>query len=308
MSEFVIETHGLTKYFGKRCAVRSLDLRVPKGSIFGLLGTNGAGKTTTLRMLLGLQRPTRGSSTIFGVDSTRLTSELRARIGYLTESHPVYGWMTVAQFGAFQARFYPRWSDEAFKRVIAHFRLDPRAKTKDLSRGERAGLCLAATLAPDPDVLILDDPALGLDPVARRRLLESMVQLTMAEQRTVIFSSHLLADVERVCDRVAVIDRGIMRADCPLETFRDSVKRVRVVFAENAPEVPTLPGLLESKRGERDWQLTLVARNDSWRVPIDEQAPSVVEEIPIGLEDAVISYLGDSDGGSFFHDNRRDRS
>ena len=171
----VIRTQGLTRYFGARPAVYELNLEVPRGGVFALLGRNGSGKTTTIRMLLGLLAPTRGGGTILGYDIRALPPEARARIGYLTEEHQLYGWMSVRECGEFQSRFYPTWNEKIFRGIIGHFGLRPTARVKSLSRGERAGLCLALTLAPEPELLILDDPAMGLDPVARRSLIESMV-------------------------------------------------------------------------------------------------------------------------------------
>src|SRR5262249_18894212 len=196
MTDFAIQTHHLTRYFGSKRVVYDLNLSVPRGSIFGFLGRNGSGKTTSLRMILGLLAPTWGSSTILGCDSQKLTPEIRARIGYLAEGHPVFGWMRVKDAREFQARFYPRWNQKLFDSVLEFFRVDPKTRARNLSRGERAGLCLAMALAPEPDLLVLDEPAIGLDPVARRSLLESMVYATRTSERTIIFSSHLLADIE----------------------------------------------------------------------------------------------------------------
>src|SRR3954465_14031937 len=168
MSDFAIQTSHLTRYFGRKRVVFDLNLAVPRGSIFGFLGRNGSGKTTSLRMILGLLSPPWGSSTGLGHDSQRLPPAVRARIGYLAEGHPVFGWMRVQDAQAYQSRFYPRWNRELFHSVLEFFRVDPKTRAKNLSRGERAGLCLAMVLAPEPDLLILDDPAIGLDPVARR--------------------------------------------------------------------------------------------------------------------------------------------
>ncbi len=227
----VIRTHGLTRYFGDRPAVYELNLEVPRGGVFALLGRNGSGKTTTIRMLLGLLEPTRGGGSILGYDIRALPPEARARIGYLTEEHQLYGWMKVRECGEFQSRFYPNWNEKVFRGIIGHFGLRPNALVKSLSRGERAGLCLAVTLAPEPELLILDDPAMGLDPVARRSLVESMIYLTRRSDRTIFFSTHQLPDVERVADYIAVLDHSVLRACCPLEAFRNSIRQVRLRFA-----------------------------------------------------------------------------
>lgn len=289
----VIQTRGLTKYFGSKPAVYELNLDVPRGCVFAFLGRNGSGKTTTIRMLMGLLQPTRGTGRILGHDILALTPQLRARIGYLTEEHKLYSWMTLRQCGEFQSAFFPRWNEKLFRGVIGHFGLKPAARVKDLSRGERAGLCLALTLAPDPELLILDDPGLGLDPVARRMLVESMIYLTRKSDRTIFFSSHDLADVERVADYVAVFDRSILRACCPLDRFQDSIRQVRLTFGGAPPALPKVPGLLQAIRAEGELRVTCVHYNGETEKILRSLSPSQMETVPLGLEDAFINYLSD---------------
>jgi ABC-2 type transport system ATP-binding protein len=300
MVENVVETRNLTRYFGPKCVVRGLDLTVPRGCVFGFLGRNGAGKTTTIRMLLGLLEPTRGSATVLGQDSAKLSPEVRARIGYLAEGHHAYSWMRVAECGAFQRRFFQHWNADLFHGVLKYFRLEPKDRVKNLSRGERAGLCLALTLAPEPELLVLDDPGLGLDPVARRALLESMVYVTRQADRTIFFSSHLIGDVERVADRIAVLDRGRLRACCTLDEFRRRVRRVVLRFAGRPPELPAIPGLLHSLRTEGELALTVANYDGQSEALINTLGAERVEEIPIDLEEAFVSYLAERGGRSFF--------
>jgi ABC-2 type transport system ATP-binding protein len=288
----VIQTRGLTKYFGAKAAVYELNLEVPRGCVFAFLGRNGSGKTTTIRMLMGLVPPTRGTGRILGHDIRALTPEIRARIGYLTEEHQLYGWMTVRESGGFQSRFFPKWNDKIFRGIASHFGLAPAAKVKDLSRGERAGLCLALTLAPEPELLMLDDPGLGLDPVARRALIESMIFLTRKSDRTIFFSSHHLSDVERVADYLAVLDRSILRACCPLEKFRESVRQLRLRFPGAPPPAPKIPGLLQAIRTEHELRVTFVGGGEAEKV-LGALAPLEIEAVPLSLEDAFISYLGE---------------
>lgn len=295
----VIRMQGLTRYFGARPAVYELNLEVPRGGVFALLGRNGSGKTTTIRMLLGLLEPTRGGGSILGYDIRALPPEGRARIGYLTEEQQVYGWMSVRGCGEFQSRFYPKWNEKVFRAIIGHFGLRPEALVKSLSRGERAGLCLALTLAPEPELLILDDPAMGLDPVARRSLIESMIYLTRRSDRTIFFSSHQLPDVERVADYIAVLDHSVLRACCPLEVFRNSVQRVRLRFTGTPPPLPKIPGLLQAVRSEGELRLTCVHYNGTTEAALRALAPAQMEPVPLSLEDAFISYLGDRGEKSF---------
>lgn len=296
----VIEIDHLTKYYGKREIVRDLSLLVPGGSIYGFLGRNGMGKTTTIRILLGMEDPTRGSTRVFGEDSRALTPPTRARIGYLPEGHHVYGWMTVRECGRFQASFFPKWNQDIFETVITHFRLTPRMKGSQLSRGQRAGLCLAMTLAPEPELLVLDDPALGLDPVARRSLLQSMLHVTRQPDRTILFSSHLLSDVERVADRIVVLDGGTLRADCTVETFRDRLRHYVLKFKGTPPAATGIPGLLESFRTDHELALTVANASEQTETLLAALQPETIEPVEMTLEDAFVSYVGERGEKTFF--------
>jgi ABC-2 type transport system ATP-binding protein len=294
-----IRTRGLTRYFGAKPAVYEVNLEVPRGSVFALVGRNGSGKSTTIRMLLGLLQPTRGGAAILDYDIRCLPPEARARIGYLTEEHQLYGWMSVRECSQFQARFYSRWNKKILDGVIDHFGLKPGARVRDLSRGERAGLALALTLAPDPELLVLDDPALGLDPVARRSLVESMIYLTRRSDRTIFFSTHQLADMERVADYVAVLDQSVLRACCPLDVFREKVRQVRLSFAATPPRVPSIPGVLQVFRSELDLRVICVYYHDATEQALRALSPLTLEISPVNLEDAFLSYLGDPGERSF---------
>ena len=288
-----IEARGLTRFFGHRCAVDSLTFRVPRGSVFAFIGRNGAGKSTTIRMILGLLEPTRGSSTILGYDSASLPPEVRARIGYMAEGHPVYAWMPVGQYGRYQSGFYSRWNQDIFAAVIDHFSIDPRTRAGHLSHGQRAGLHLAMTLAIEPEVLMLDDPATGLDPAARRSLLEAMIYFTKSRERTIFFSSHLLDDVERVADQIAVLDYSVLRACSSVDTFCDCVRRLVARFPAEPPrELPAIPGLLQLTRDENELSLIVVDPRDRTQSLLESLGAQAVDEQSVGLEEALIAYVG----------------
>jgi ABC-2 type transport system ATP-binding protein len=231
-----------------------------------------------------------GVSTVLGTDSRQLTPELRARVGYVPEDHPLYRWMTVKQLRDFQAAFYPKWQERIFREVLDQFGFNEAARVKHLSRGERAGLSLALSLAPDPDVLIMDDPALGVDPVARRNLMEMMVQMTRRRDRTIVFSSHDLADVERVADWLAVLENGVLRVHCRVETFRERVREFRLEF-DRAPALSIpLPGLIETRRESGVLRVTCTQPSTGWP---DWRSLGArrVEETPLSLEESLIRYL-----------------
>jgi ABC-2 type transport system ATP-binding protein len=297
----VIEAHGLTRYFGRKCAVDSVSFQVTRGSVFAFIGRNGAGKTTTIRMILGLLEPTRGSARILGQDSQNLSPATRARIGYMAEGHPVYGWMRVGQYAGFQRGFYPHWNQEIFTSVIDYFAIDQRTKAGHLSHGQRAGLHLAMTLAIEPELLMLDDPATGLDPAARRSLLEAMIYFTRNRERTIFFSTHLLDDVERVADYVAVLDYSVLRVCASVETFRERVRRLVVRFPGEPPrQLPAIPGLLRATRSDNE--LSLIVANLNGRIERDLEALGAlaVDDQPISLEDALIAHVGRQGDRSFF--------
>jgi ABC-2 type transport system ATP-binding protein len=299
--EPVIQARGLTRYFGRKCAVDGVSFTVPRGSVFGFIGRNGSGKTTTIRMLLGLLEPTRGSSTILGYDSTGLPPAARARIGYMAEGHPVYAWMRVAQCADFQRGFHPHWNQDIFAGVIDNFAIDPKTRAGNLSHGQRAGLHLAMTLAIEPELLVLDDPATGLDPAARRALLEAMVYFTRDRRRTIFFSSHLLDEVERVADYVAVLDYSVLRACCSVETFRDRVRQLVASFPAAPPrELPAIPGLLRATRAENELSVIVANPNGQTRRALQSLGAEAVDEQPISLEDALIAYVGRQGEKSFF--------
>ena len=292
MNEIVLETEGLTKYYGCTLAVDHLNLKIPRGCICGFVGRNGAGKTTAIKLMLGLLNPTAGSSKLLGCDSTELTPAIRQRIGYVTEGHRLFRWMTIGELEKFQRAFFPQqWEDKYFSDMLEYFDLSKKRKIKHLSNGQRAQVSLALALAPNPELLIMDDPTLGLDAAIRRQFLEGMIELIMRQGRTVLFSSHILGDVERVSDRILVIDKGVLRANCSLEQFREAVKKVIFSFSNSVPEKIDIEGVLHSKRVDKQLELTLVGTDDE---QIADLANSAGAEnyniIQMNLEDQFIEF------------------
>jgi len=234
----VITTERLTKYYGDQCVVDALNLRVPQGSVYALLGRNAAGKSTVIKMLLGFVQPNWGRAEILGEDSADLRPSTRERIAYLAEGHPLYRWMTVGEAVRFTRSFYHSWNQDLLDQILDHFELPSRAKIRRLSHGQRAQVSLALAIAPDPELLILDDPTLGLDTVVRRDFLESLIQIIQRRGRTILFSSHILGDVERVADRIGILVDGVLRVDCPTEHLKESVRKVVLEFAGEPPDCP----------------------------------------------------------------------
>jgi ABC-2 type transport system ATP-binding protein len=285
-----IFTQRLTKYYGGRPVVHSLDLRVPQGSVYGFLGRNGAGKSTTIKMLTGMVHPDSGKAFVLGEDVAQLAPATRARIAYLAEGHPLYRWMTVGEMARFARAFYPTWNDALLEQILDHFGLPRRGKIRRLSNGQRAQLSLALAVAPDPELLLLDDPTLGLDTVVRREFLESLIQLIQLQGRTILFSSHLLGDVERVADRIGILVNGALRVDCPTDVFKESVRKIVLEFGRVPPEFPGCSGLVSTRQVGVTLELVVVGFGDEQRQVCEALEPRAIDVIELNLEDAFIEY------------------
>lgn len=285
-----ISTHRLTKYYGKKCVVDSLCLRVPAGCVYGLLGRNGAGKSTTIKMLTGMVHPDSGRAELLGEDVATLTPRTRARIAYLAEGHPLYKWMTVKEAVSFTLSYYPEADRKIAEQILDHFGLSPGAKIGRLSKGQRAQVSLALAIAPDPELLILDDPTLGLDTNVRRDFLESMIHIIQERGRTILFSSHILGDIERVADRVGVMVDGVLRVDCPVEHFKSSISKVVAEFDREPPQMPPCPGLLSDWMVGTRRELVFVGYGPEQGSAVEALQPRHIEVLELNLEDAFIEY------------------
>lgn len=289
--EFAIETDRLTRYYGQRVAVEDLSLKIPAGSVFALLGRNGSGKSTTMRMILGLLAPTRGHCAVFGHDSQRLPNAIRSVIGYVPEGHPLYRWMRTRDCSDLQRRQLPRWNETLFRTVVDAFRISARTQVHQLSRGQRAGLSLAMAIAQRPDLLVLDDPSMGLDPVAQRALVETLSWFTRAKHHTVLIATHSLADVERLADWVVVLEHSVLRACAPLEVLRSRIRRFVLHFTEAPPQLDRLAGQLTFTRLDHELQVTVANPSDLTRRTLMALNPSSFIEEALCVTDALLAYL-----------------
>jgi ABC-2 type transport system ATP-binding protein len=285
VSEPIICVSGLTRCFGATTALASVSLSLPRGAVYGLVGANGAGKTTLIKHALGLLRPERGSVRVFGLDPVADPVGVLSRIGYLSEDHDLPGWMRVDELMRYSRAFYPSWDETYAEELRQAFTLDPTARVKNLSRGQKARMGLLVALAHRPELLVLDEPSSGLDPVVRRDILEAIMRTTADEGRTVLFSSHLLDEVERVADHVTMISEGRIVLSAPLDAIRTSISCLTVRFGQSWPRPPALDGVLRWDGGGREWTAVCragaVALRDAvaaWdAVVVDERAPSLDE-------------------------------
>ena len=225
MTDLAIELQAVFKSFRSSEVLRGVTLHVARGRTFAFLGRNAAGKTTTIRMLLGLLKRDDGAIRVLGIDPQREPIELRRRIGYLAEDQTMYGWMRVEEILRFVAPFYPTWDHTLALKYVRDFELPPRTRIKHLSKGQNVRLGLVLALAHRPEVVILDDPALGLDPIMRKQFNRDLITHLQGEGRTVFYSSHLLYEVEPVADEVAILDQGRIIRQADTEALRRDVKQ-----------------------------------------------------------------------------------
>jgi ABC-2 type transport system ATP-binding protein len=215
-----IETRQLTRAFGRLCAVNSVSIDVPQGAVFGLLGANGAGKSTLLKLLAGHLRPTSGMATVLGQPVSPGDFTRWLRMGYVSQSRYLPGWMTAAECLRFARALRPQWDDTKATHLATRLQVPLGVKIRDLSRGNYVRLQIALALAHNPEVILLDEPTSGLDPSGRRELLGLLVDEIGLRGRTVVFSSHLVEDVERMADLVGIMDGGRIVASGPPETLK----------------------------------------------------------------------------------------
>jgi len=246
MSETMLELRGVSKSFGHKLVLQEVDLTLPAGSVLGLVGKNGAGKTTLLKCALGLQRPQLGDVRILGERAWELSAAGKQRLGYVPQKIDLYPWMKIRQITAYMGAFYPRWNKVLVEQRLREWELNPEDRVGPLSVGQTQKLAIILALGHEPDLLVLDEPAASLDPVARRQFLETL--LDMVGARTVLFSTHITSDLERVADRVAVLKDGKIIYSRELDALKDSVKRLHVQAAAPLPNGSfRVPGMLHAK-------------------------------------------------------------
>jgi ABC-2 type transport system ATP-binding protein len=284
MTDTAIEIKDLHFSYGRKKVLTGVNLDVPQGSIFGFLGRNGAGKTTLIKTLLGLQKPAAGTATVLGLDCFKHSLDVRKRIGYMAEDQQMYGWMTVGRIIQWVGGFYPNWDAAFTDKLTDLLRLSKTTKVKALSKGQNSSLALLLALGHHPELVILDDPTLGLDPIARKDFLRHVIDLLQSRGVTVFFSSHLLYEIEPVADHIAILDNGVVRKCGKTEHLRDSVRRF-IFTPKTAADLSSIPGLLDKVQSGENVAITVENCDDNTRTRVKELSQNSMEESALNLDE-----------------------
>jgi ABC-2 type transport system ATP-binding protein len=289
--ENIIQIESVSRQFGPKLALDNVTLSVLRGKVFGLVGENGAGKTTLIKHILGLLKAETGSVRVFGMDPVANPPAVLSRIGFLSENRDLPAWMRVDELLHYTAAFYPKW-DRTYAEELRHqFGLDPAARIKNLSRGETAKAGLLVALAYRPELLLLDEPSSGLDPLVRRDILEAIIRTVADEGRTVFFSSHLLDEIERVSDDIALMHGGKLVLAGPLDDLKGQHHRITFRFEEPRSQTPRLDGALSIHGSGQEWTAICNGGRLQLLDQVTRLGGRVVEEHTPSLNDIFIARV-----------------
>jgi ABC-2 type transport system ATP-binding protein len=289
-ADAVVSVANLSRQFGTKLVLNDISLHVPRGGVFGLVGENGAGKTTLIKHILGLLRAEQGLVRVFGLDPVAEPVGVLGRIGYLSEQPDLPGWMRVEELMRYTQAFHPNWDAAYAEQLRAQFGLNPTARLHTLSKGQRAKAGLLAAQAHRPDLLLLDEPSSGLDPLVRRDILEAVIRTVADEGRTVFFSSHLLEEIERVSDHVAMLHHGRLVFCGPLDDIKAHYRRIILRFATAQTKPPEVPGALSVTGVGREWAVVCRRGPDELFISAANLGASVVDEHRTSLSEIFVAH------------------
>lgn len=290
----VIECDNLTHYYGDKLVFENLNFQVKEGSILGLLGKNGTGKTTAFNILNGFLQPTGGKCFIFGEDTQHLSPATKARIGFLIEGHIQYSFMNIHQIEKFYSSFYPRWKSAAYWELISKLSVSPTQKISNMSCGQRSQVALGLILAQDPDLLILDDFSMGLDPGYRRLFIDYLREYAKAEKKTIFTTSHIIQDMERLIDDVLIIDYNKVLVQSPVSEFMNSFRRFDFELDNDDAELKQEPFIANIEKVKNKVELYTYSPESDVKKYLEDNRLLVsnFEQVKMELEDAFIGLTG----------------
>jgi ABC-2 type transport system ATP-binding protein len=286
----VIECDNITHYYGKKLIYRNLNFEVKKGKILGLLGKNGTGKTTIINILNGYLKPQSGICRIFGEDMEHLSPATKARVGLLLEGHIQHTYFNIEQIERFYSRFFPKWKREAYYELLKKLQVTPTQKISTMSCGQRSQVALGLLFAQDPELLILDDFSMGLDPGYRRLFVEYLKEYAASENKTVFLTSHIIQDMEMLIDDCIILDYGRILLHKPTNEILNGFRRFR--FASDAQEISGIPELWNPEKIGQRWEVFSFLSKQEVESLLSPYAISGLQEEQVSLEDAFIGLTG----------------
>lgn len=290
----IVECRNLTHYYGKKMVYENLSFNIRRGSILGLLGKNGAGKTTTINILNGFLTPRSGECIILGENSRNLSPAVKAKIGFLIEGHVQYAFMNIHQIEKFYSAFYPNWKREAYFELMSKLKVTPKQKISTMSCGQRSQVALGLILAQDPELLVLDDFTLGLDPGYRRLFIDYLREYARAENKTIFTTSHIIQDMERLIDDCMIMDYNRVLAYMPLQQFMSTFRQYNFDTARTDIELPKNGLVVNAERVKNTVELYTYAPESEVKSYLDGHGIPYTNFRPVtmSLEDAFIGLTG----------------
>lgn len=290
----VIECNNLTHYYGKKLVYENLNIHVREGSILGLLGKNGAGKTTTINILNGFLQPRSGECLIYGENSQHLTPKTKARIGFLIEGHVQYSFMNIHQIEKFYSGFYPDWKPEPYWELMSKLKVTPTQKLSTMSCGQRSQVALGLILAQDPDLLILDDFSMGLDPGYRRLFIDYLREYAKSSHKTIFTTSHIIQDMERLIDDVLIMDYNRVLAQCPVDQFMNTFRQFYFELENETVDLKKEKFVVNLEQLKNKVELYTYETEDFVKDFLKREGIVCNEfrQVPMQLEDAFIGLTG----------------
>jgi ABC-2 type transport system ATP-binding protein len=291
---YAIECKNLTHYYGKKLVYKNLSFNVEEGKILGLLGKNGTGKSTTINILNGFLHPKEGECLIYGENTQGLTPETKMRIGFLIEGHIQYSFMNIHQIEKFYSGFYPRWNNAPYWELMSKLKVTPKQKISTMSCGQRSQVALGLILAQNPDLLILDDFSMGLDPGYRRLFIDYLREYAKAESKTIFVTSHIIQDMERLIDDVLIMDYNRILAQQPITNFMHKFKQFNIELKMHDFNFPPNDLALNIEKVKDKVEFYTYKSEDEVKAYLASQNIqfSLFEEKKMTLEDAFIGLTG----------------
>jgi ABC-2 type transport system ATP-binding protein len=285
MSDATVQANHLSKAFGTKQVIKDLSFEVSPGDVIGVLGKNGAGKTTLLELMLGFSPPTAGDISVFGHPSGSLPASAKVRVGFVPQQDELLDHLTVAEQLRVIAAFYPQWDSDLVSRLCSAWAVEPKTRVRSMSVGERQKLSILLAFGHRPELLVLDEPVASLDPLARRQFLEQLVEVSADERRSIVFSSHIVSDIERLANRIWILKEGRLDWHGDLDSLKESIVRLKIHGTPEALQALQIPGVMTLRREGQFATAVVRGWSSEIQAGLEARAPLEVEVHPLGLEE-----------------------